>query len=129
MRYVNQCLVFGIENAGDLYGFPNDRATFGENGFTFFGVVDVAHADWSRLPAGDGGVGRVLEPVAVLEPIDQPALEIGDMAGHTLYFGIRESLNDDVVAQPIDIDFTDLLGSRRKSYGKSGSSGNSRQVS
>ncbi len=52
------------------------------------------------------------------EPVDKAALEIGNMAGDAGDFGIVDGLDDDVVADPVDIDLANLLGSGGK--GKEG---------
>src|SRR5690606_20627705 len=53
---------------------------------------DVANGDRSRLLAGNGGVGRVLEPVALLQTVDDAPVEIGDMTGDTFDLGVLDRL-------------------------------------
>ena len=72
--------------------------------------IDVADGDRAGLAAGDRGIRRVLEPVALLQPVDDAAVEIGDVAGDALDLRILDRLDDDVVAEPVDADLADLLG-------------------
>ena len=65
------------------------------------------------LAAGDRGVRGVLEPVALGHPVEQRALEVGDVAGHALDARVLERLDDDVVADPVDADPPHLLGGER----------------
>ena len=55
-------------------------------------------------------VGRVLEPVALLQPVDEAAVEIGDMADDALHLGVGDRLDGDVVAGPVDTDLADVAG-------------------
>ena len=47
-------------------------------------LLDHMRIDGPDLPAGDGGVRRVLEPVALGEAVDEGPLEVGDVAGDAL---------------------------------------------
>jgi hypothetical protein len=42
--------------------------------------IDVADRDRAGLQAGNRGVGRVLEPVALAEPVPDAAVEVGEVA-------------------------------------------------
>ena len=57
--------------------------------------------------------GRILEPVALVQAVDDAAIEIGDVAGHALHLRILDRLDDDVVAEPVDTDLADFLGDGR----------------
>ena len=54
-----------------------------------------------------------LEPVAVGQPVDQPAVEIGDVTGHTANLGIGDRLDHDVIACPVDANLAHLFSLRR----------------
>jgi hypothetical protein len=77
--------------------------------------VDVANGERPGGLTRDGGIRRILEPIALLKPIDQAALKVGQMTGDTLDLGILDCLDDDVVADPIRPDLPDHLGPGRDS--------------
>ena len=63
--------------------------------------------DWPGRLTGDGRVGRILEPVALLQPVNQAALEIGQVTGHALDLRVLDGLDHNVVSDPVRSDLPD----------------------
>ena len=66
--------------------------------------------DRAGLLAGDRGVGRILEPVALAQPVDDAAVEMAHVAGDAVDLGIGDRLDDDAVADPVVAEAADLFG-------------------
>src|SRR5690606_18445686 len=62
------------------------------------------------LPAGDGAVGWVLEPVALPQAVDDAPVEIGDVTGYAFHFRVLDGFDHYVVASPVNADLANLLG-------------------
>lgn len=79
--------------------------------------VDVACGHRPGRLARDGRVRGILESIALLEPVDHAALEIGQVTGHALNLGVLDRL-DDVVSDPVRSDLSDDSGLGRQVGGR-----------
>lgn len=117
MHQIDKRVIGLVIDAADDQLLPDQRHALPEYFFPALREIDIADLHRPRLAAGNGVVGWVFKPVAVLQPVDDAALEIGDVAGHALDLRIGNRLDDDVVADPVDANLTHDLrmrGSDRK---------------
>jgi hypothetical protein len=123
MGEVDQRIGLRVVDPRHLQRLEDQRGAFGEDVFAVGAAVDVAERDRPGLPAVERGIRRILEPVALAQPVEHRAVEIGDMAGHALHLRVGDRLDDDVVADPVDTDLADDLGPGGKSGGQAGGKG------
>src|SRR5690606_10183948 len=70
--------------------------------------IDVAHGDGAEGGAIYCGIGGILEPVSLLQTVNQAAVEISDVADDAVHLRVGHRLDGDVVAGPVDADAADV---------------------
>ena len=98
---VKERLVLLVIDAADAEAFEDQAHPLAEHLLALRPLLDLADRDRPGLAAGDRGVGRVLEPVALSQPVEDAAAEVGEVAGHTLHLRVLDRLHDDAVARPV----------------------------
>ena len=81
MRKVYQRVVLLVVDAVHDLLLPDQADALLEDFLAILAKVDVADRDRPGLAAGDRRVGWILEPVALLQTVDDAAVEIGDVTG------------------------------------------------
>src|SRR5690606_26630306 len=104
MGEIDERIAGGVVDARDTQALPDQRAVLLEDLLAAAVEVDVAYGDRTAGAAIDRRIRRILEPVALLQPVDQRAVEVGDVADDALHLGIRDGLDGDVVAGPVHPD-------------------------
>ena len=110
MGKVDERVVGLVVDAIDHLLLPDQADALLEHLLAVFSEIDVADLDRPGLAAGDRRIRGILEPVALLQPVDDAAVEIGNVAGDALDGRVLDRLDDDVVAEPVDSDLADLIG-------------------
>ena len=72
--------------------------------------LDISDGYRTCLLTGNRGIGRILEPVAFLQPVDHTPRERRKMARNALHLRIGYRINDDIIAEPVDTDLADFFG-------------------
>src|SRR5215213_2863066 len=99
--YIHESVVLLVVDAADCQRFEYQALPLAEDLVPVFIGFDLTYDNRAGLPAGDGRVGRVLEPVTFAQAIDQAAAEVGHVAGDALYLRVGNRLHDDIVARPV----------------------------
>src|SRR5690606_16527536 len=94
MRPIDERIVRPVVDAVHHLLLPDQADALLEYLLAALVEIDVADPDRPRLLAGDRCVRRVFEPVALLQPVYDAAVEIGDMAGDALDLRVLNRLDD-----------------------------------
>src|SRR6185437_12800347 len=120
MREIDQRVRIGVVDAVYPQALPDEAPLFLENLLAPRRQRDMADSEWPFGIAIDRRIGRILEPIALLQLVDDRPVEIGDVADDALHLRVFNRLDVDVVARPVDADLGHLLGLVAATGGKSG---------
>ncbi len=102
MRQIDQRVVGPVVDARHKQVLPNEGQAGTEDFLSLFRQFDGVDGYRSGLAAGDGVVRWILEPVAVLQAVDDAAIEIGDVTRNPADLRVAYRVDLDVVAKPVD---------------------------
>jgi len=74
---IDQRVVLAVKNPVDDQLLPDQRAPIIEDFLSVLAEIDIADLNRPGLPAGNRGIGWILEPIPFLQAIDKAALKIG----------------------------------------------------
>ena len=118
MREIDQRVVRLVVDPRHPEALPDQRTLRPEDVLARLVEIDVADDDRPGGLAVDGRVRGILEPVPLLQPVDERAVEVGHMADNALHIRIGHRLDRDIVPRPVDADLADLVRpvARRKGH-------------
>src|SRR5690606_5081969 len=75
MSEIDEGIVAGVVDAGDAEGLPDQRAPLLEYFLAAGAGADITNGDRADSGAIERRIGRVLEPIALTDPVDEGAVE------------------------------------------------------
>lgn len=109
VRNIDQDLVRFIKNAHGPHRLSDNRTTLGKDVLALIVPLDITNGDGARLPAGHRGIAEILEPTAFLQTFDHAPVKTGHTAGNARDLRVSNSLDQSILAKPVDIDTANLF--------------------